>query len=435
MKSIAGGLFILLSCRAHAALPALPLGNSAWAYTMDATNASEISSYEAKLQPASNGHFKYFFPDCASVAIGPAGSKSFVISPYGSASSMVAFYNTQLPNAMIMPIIESGCAGNCGTIFDGWSSADMQMAADTTATFVINTAATWGTIGGIHIDLETYSDLQLPYYLELRQKLNAAGYRMSFFAPVSSNAQFFNAADFIVFSGYDLGGTGGVAESPTLYGTKLGNDVAQLINLANSTGGGHLMVGIPLAASTTEFETYQCGACAVPTSSGYSQSQYVSEAAAALCPYVSNPAFLGVSAWVMELTSNTYTPTVPSPASWSILAGMGTQCATTSPVAPSRGTFKVSGVLGAPNPSTGPGSLCFNFNAEAASGRIEIFSAAYTKVWQQDLPAADLGAGEHCLPFSPAQAGLANGLYYLGVSADGADGSKSFLNSTFLILK
>jgi hypothetical protein len=433
MKAPAMIAIFCLGSRAWAALPALLQGNSAWAYTMDASNAAAINSYEASAPP--NGHFKYFFPDCASVDIGPAGSRTFNISAYGSAAAMVSFYKGLLPNAMIMPIIESGCGGNCGTIFNGWSVTDMQWAADQTAAFVTTTASTWGSIGGIHLDLETYHDSHLAYYLRLRQDLNALGYRLSFFAPVSSNSQFFSAADFVVFSGYDLGLSGGTAETPGAYGNKLGTDVSGLMNLAQATGG-YLMVGLPLAASTTEFETYLCGSCGAPAPSGYSQSQYVSAAAEVLCPYTSNAHFLGVSAWVMELTGNSYTPAAPSQASWNILSGLTTMpCSSTAPVAPAAGSFKVSGVLGAPNPSRGHGSLCFNFNGAAVNGKLELYSSGYAKVWQQDLPASELGSGEHCLPFDPSQEGLANGIYYLGVSASGADGNKSFLNSTFLILK
>ena len=76
MKSLLLMFVLGFAAMAQAALPALPKGISAWAYDYNASIDTAIQSYQASA--AASAQFRYFFPYCGYISIGPAGSQSFI---------------------------------------------------------------------------------------------------------------------------------------------------------------------------------------------------------------------------------------------------------------------------------------------------------------------------------------------------------------------
>jgi hypothetical protein len=214
--------------------------------------------------------------------------------------------------------------------------------------------------------------------------------------------------------------------------------VNTLMILAQNTGG-RVLVGIPSAASTTEFETADCGGL---VSSGYQQEEYVARAAQVLAAHHCKPEFLGASLWAFTASANyagcAFTPAAIQPEVWDVLKTYSTPAC--SGPTPTLETLQdeplvIKAFQAAPNPAAGPLAFYFESNDDMTSAVIEIYSMGLTKLLEIEVPAALLaGRKMHSLPLDPAGA-WANGLYHVILRADRADGSRASKKAIFMIAR
>jgi len=144
---------------------------------------------------------------------------------------------------------------------------------------------------GLQLDLEPISEPLLPaltaFLTALREALvsphtgcvsgaHPAGRRLAAFGGAAHAGPLLSAlgdSGIFVLSGYDLGpGPPGTASSPQAYAAALG--AALDATLAAAVGGGHFTVGLPAAASTTEYEAYVDGSSGAVTP-GHPQTDYL----------------------------------------------------------------------------------------------------------------------------------------------------------------
>jgi len=256
-------------------------GISGWLYANDAALASELQSYDLVVQSKPDGaerHVRYLFPYGGGLGLTGSAYTSDALS-YDPAAA--AFYAAKLPNAAMLPIIDSGDGDALAT----FSSADQEkLAADVAAAIVSDPNAR-----GAHIDIEPFHDEHAPFYAKLKALLHASQKQLTLFTGRTSGP-IYSTADIVVLSGYDLGIT---PVSAAKYQTTLANMVDTALASAAS-GGSTLLVGIPVSASFEEYAT-ESGACS--TATGVSQEQWVGAALQAVCPHQADASYLGVALW------------------------------------------------------------------------------------------------------------------------------------------
>jgi len=180
-----------------------------------------------------------------------------------------------------------------------------------------------GKLKGIQIDLEPFnisSSGQFTMYRKLKElfegkeQRNRAFYSNFFFPSKLSDSEWqlmqeaFGKQSFVIVSGYDLGkGEAGLAHSPEHYSLAFQKEVEIMMQKA-SEHDLYFMVGIPVSASTYEFEVSTKDGV-IDTMSGYRQIDYIKAAFEVIerLKLREHPHFLGFSLWGLS-TSMSYPP-------------------------------------------------------------------------------------------------------------------------------
>lgn len=264
----------------------LARGISGWVYAKKQTFADQLLAYDTSLAgkgDADGRRANYLFPYAGSVGVTGSAYGQHTTSYDPSAS---AFYATRLPGAKMLPNVDSADGAGLAQ----WSAADQEkLAADVAQSVLAD-----GNAIGIHIDIEPFNDLHLPFYKKLRALLNAKGKLLTMFTGRTSGT-IYQTADVVVLSGYDLGIN---PVSTVNYATTLARMVTQASQAA-AQAGSHLMVGIPASASYEEYAN-ETGNCTNDT--GYTQEQWIDAALKAVCPHHFDPSYLGVALWQLTDT-------------------------------------------------------------------------------------------------------------------------------------
>ncbi len=301
---------------AMANAPALPRGLSGWAYEYNDAVVKEMTNFNA----GPHLKFKYFFPYAGSPEFNTNTREATIY--YNPAKTSDRYAEALPPGTLIMPIVD--CAARQHQ-FDGWTDDQYKAAASLVADAIANDPRA----AGVQIDIEPFSESQLPFYQYLHQDLNAKGkYTTMFVGPKNEKllTKIFQSCDIVVISGYDLDDENtGVAN----YRKLLTGAMARVNKVAMQTHGKY-MVGIPASASWGEYEytVEKGGANRVET--GNKQEDYVKTALDVLNKYNNSPAYLGVALWQMSRTGEvdepekatklTKFPNYIRPSVWKILA-------------------------------------------------------------------------------------------------------------------
>jgi hypothetical protein len=259
-------------------------GISAWLYANKQSFADQLAAYDTAVQTKSDGasrRLKYLFPWAGTVRItGTTYDPQHVTLDLSTTAT--AFYASRLPGVVMLANVDSFD----GAMLSSWSPADQQKLAVQIAQHVLDDP----NAQGVHVDIEPYDDRQVPFYKELRAKLNSNGRIVTIFTSKMSGPIYENV-DVVVLSGYDVGAT-----APSNYARVLECMIRPALQSAQNAGS-YLMVGIPASASWEEYayRTSDGGTCDKDT--GFTQEEWLDAALKAVCPHHYDSHYLGVSLW------------------------------------------------------------------------------------------------------------------------------------------
>jgi hypothetical protein len=331
-------LLLLYFSLCRVANAALPIGNSTWVYDVNATgaptamwsnwvdyynsfaavphNLSTVYSYGGDMEingTALTTYFPVANQHAAMIYKGIPGVKSVILTVDGQMNGGQS-YSPDLSKL---------------------TPAQVRSWADSTAQLY----CAYSFVDGLQIDLEPATPPYLANLLVFYRRLSAdlllttnncvdsahptgrtIGVFMSAGSATPAVFQAIGANGYVIMSGYDLG-TFAVPTVPATYGLQL-TAALKLLALNAAASHGSFVIGIPAAASTTEFSQY------IPASGadvfGYpmyssTASNYATEALAAIQANIkSNPGYLGTALWGFSLymenpktSGNYFYPAIP----------------------------------------------------------------------------------------------------------------------------
>jgi hypothetical protein len=315
-----------------------PKGNSAWVYDVKngqpAMWASTIANYNNQTsgKPSTlniiysyGGDFEYY----------PDSSDPYQVYFDASAQAAANTYQKTQGVEWVVTVIDGRMDGgeSWSPDFSKITPAEAQIWADNTAALYCS----YSVVDGIQIDLEPFTEPYLDNLLVFLKQLsndltskerncvstehpNGRSLSAFMFAGAATQ-QVFQALGpngYVTVSGYDLSSApAGTVSTPQQYQTALEAAVDTIVANANLYNGSFVL-GIPGAASTHEFETYQ--PTGKPVVQGYPQLDYVKAALSVIDAkgLLNNPRYLGTALWGFSSTMsyppnshNIFTPNTP----------------------------------------------------------------------------------------------------------------------------
>lgn len=290
---------------------ALQPGNSAWVYSFKPSWVDHIKQVNASSQ-ASN-HFHYLFVNVGNVSV---NSDHLLNIHYNHHRTQQL--KKKLPNIHILANLSFWVKG---TKFFKWSPAEYKKAADKIAHLVNQDPY----VSGAFLDLEIYKPCLLPFYKELKDKLNQKDKILAFIVrPGEETKHWFEQTgsnSIAVLYGYDLHHPDDPSKpvSPKTYGKRLQKAVNHFVKTADQAKQ-HFMIGIPAIATTYEWHCEEVMSGAV-LKNPYPQIDYFKQARA-VTQSIQSKYYLGNSVWALVAKTKHHirSPLVISTQEWKLLS-------------------------------------------------------------------------------------------------------------------